>query len=112
MTAIFSILSILGTGSLIVLFYVLAKLSERFGAVIKMPPIFRYYYIALIFLAIGAITQFIVAIATLTPKNTSSWLVSSWFLLLAYHLPLAIGLTTGLVITWRYWSWLVTEHNG
>ncbi len=111
MTATFLVLGILGTLSLMVLFYVLAKLSERFGAVIKMAPIFRYYYLGVIFLAIGSITHFIVA-ALLTSGNSPVWLVAPWFLLLAYHLPLAIGLTIGLVITWRYWSWLVTEHNG
>jgi hypothetical protein len=77
-----------------------------------MPPLYRYYYAGLLFSAIGYITHLIVANAVLTLENTPTWLVSPWFLLLAYHLPLAFGLTIGLVITWRYWSWLVTEQNG
>jgi len=77
-----------------------------------MTPIFRYYYVGLIFLAISLITHFVVVNVPLTLEKTPAWVTSSWFLLLAYHLPLAIGLTLGLVITWRYWSWLVTEQNG
>ena len=107
-----TLLGTLGTLSVIILFYILAKLSEKFGSVIKMSPIFRYYYVALGFWIIGFITHLLVARAVLTPESTSAWFVAPWFLLLAYHLPLAIGVTIGLVITWRYWSWLVTERNG
>jgi hypothetical protein len=92
--------------------YILAKLSERFGSVIKMRPRYRFYYIALIFLAIGWIAQLLVLATDLTPATVQSWLNSPWFLLLAYYLPLTIGVTIGLVITWRYWSWLVVERNG
>lgn len=95
-----------------VLFYILARISERFGAVIKMAPIFRYYYVGLVFLAISLVTHFVVVYVLLALEKTPAWVNSSLFLLLAYHLPLAIGLSLGLVITWRYWSWLVTEQNG
>jgi hypothetical protein len=30
--------------------------------------------------------------------------------LLAYHVPLALGLTVSLVVIWRYWSWLLRER--
>jgi hypothetical protein len=107
-----SLLGALGTLSILIIIYILAKLSERFGAVIKMRPRYRYYYLALIFLFIGWLAQLLVLATDLTPTNVQSWLNSSWFLLLAYYLPLTIGVTIGLVITWRYWSWLVAERNG
>ena len=112
MTATVSLLGTFGTLSIIALFYILAKLSERFGIVIKMPPLYRNYYVGMVILAIGYLTHLIVVIAILTLEQIPAWLISPWFLLLAYHLPLAIGLTIGLYITWRYWSWLVTEQNG
>lgn len=111
MTAL-TLLGTVGTLSLIVLFYILAKLSERFGSVIKMAPLYRYYYLVILFLAIGCITQLFVARATLTIEHSQVWFTTPWFLFLAYHLPLALGLTIGLVIAWRYWSWLITERNG
>lgn len=110
--AALTVLGTVGTLSLIVLFYILAKLSEKFGSVIKMAPIYRYYYLAILFLAIGLVTQLFVVRATLTVQNSEVWFAAPWFLFLAYHLPLAIGLTIGLVIAWRYWSWLITERNG
>lgn len=96
-----------GTLSVILLFFILARLSERLGSVERMSPIYRYYYVAIFFLVIGYITHLLAARVILIPKSFSEWLTSPWFLLLAYHLPLAIGVTIGLIITWRYWSWLV-----
>lgn len=112
MTAIFALLGTVGSLSLLLLFYILAKLSEKFGSVIKMRPLYRYYYVALIFLAIGYAAHLLLAVAYLAPDSVPEWLVSSWFVFLAYYLSLAIGLTIGLIITWRYWSWLVAEFNG
>jgi hypothetical protein len=112
LTATISLLGTFGTLSIIALFYILAKLSERFGSVVKMPPRYRYYYIGIAVLAIGYLTHLVVANAILTLEKTPAWLISPGFLLATYHLPLAIGLTIGLVITWRYWSWLITEKNG
>jgi hypothetical protein len=99
----------LGTLSVIVLFFILAKLSERLGSVEKMSPLYRYYYVALFFWIVGFVTQLFMARINLTPEDFFGWLLSPWVLLMAYYLPLAIGATIALVITWRYWSWLVFE---
>lgn len=112
MIALGSLLGTLGTLAVLVIFYILARLSERFGSVIKMRPRYRYYHVALIFLLIGWIAQLMVSLADLTPTNVQNWLNSPWFSLLAYFLPLTIGVTIGLVVTWSYWSWLVAERNG
>jgi hypothetical protein len=110
--ALGSLLGALGTLSILILIYILAKLSERFGAVIKMRPRYRYYYVALVFLLVGWIAQLLVMAVNLMPANIQDALNSTWFLLLAYYLPVTIGVTIGLVITWRYWSWLVAGRNG
>jgi hypothetical protein len=110
--ALGSLLGALSTLSIIVILYVLAKLSERFGTVIKMRPRYRYYYIGLSLVFICWIAQLLVIVVNLMPTSTQIWLNSAWFLLLAFYLPIAIGVTIGLAITWRYWSWLVAEHNG
>ncbi len=112
MSGIASLLGTLGTLSLILLFYILARLSERFGSVIKMRPIYRYYYVALGFLGIGYLAHLVMVVVYLTPASVPDWLMSPWFVFFTYYLSLAIGMTIGLITTWRYWSWLVAEHNG
>jgi len=102
-------LGTLGTLSIIVLLYVLAKLSERFGSVIKMPPIYRYYYWAAALVVMGLMTQLLMAVVD--PPTLLNHLSKPWLLLLVYDVPVSIGLTMSLVITWRYWRWLVNENN-
>ena len=112
MIVLSSLLGALGTLSILVIIYILAKLSERFGSVVRMRPRYRYYYIALGFLAVGWLVQLLVLAAGLTPTGIQNWLISPWVLLIGYYLPMTIGVTLGLVITWSYWSWLVAERNG
>lgn len=76
-----------------------------------MRPLYRYYYVAFGLVLISFITHLIEARVTLTP-DWPEWFIAPWFQLLAFHLPLAISLTIGLFVTWRYWSWLVTERSG
>lgn len=106
-----TLLGSLGTLSVIYLFYILAKLSQRLGAVEKMYPYYRYYYVANLFIIIGTISHVVIARAALSSQGFPIWLVSSWFILLAHYFPMAIGVTIGLFVTWRYWSWLITEYT-
>lgn len=100
-------LGAVGTLAVIYLFYILGRLSERLGSVERMPPIYRYYYVAVIFLVIALITQ-VLAAQVIT---SASYSPTDTILLLGHHLPLAIGATIGLVVTWRYWSWLVIDRE-
>lgn len=107
-----SILGTVGTISLVILFFVLAKLSERFGSVIRMRPLYRYYYLALLLALISATAHILVVRAeTAAATDIPSWATAPWFSLLAYHLPLAMAVTIGIYVTWHYWSWLITERN-
>lgn len=106
-----SFLGLLGTLSVLLVFYILARLSERFGSVIKMQPRFRRYYVALVFLLIGWLANLLVVLADVLPVALQGWLNSPWLLLWGYYLPWGIGVTIGLAVTWSYWSWLVAERN-
>jgi len=91
----------MSTLSILVLFFIMAKLSERFGTVIKMKPIFRYYYVAVGLSLISFFTQLLATTTDFRP----------WVILLGYHLPLSISVSVAIFITWRYWRWLVTERD-
>ena len=105
-----SLLGTVGTFSLVILFFVLAKLSERFGSVVRMSPLYRYYYLSLFLVLISATTQ-VLAVRAESVTSIPVWVTLPWFLLLAYQLPLAIAVTIGIYVTWHYWSWLITERN-
>lgn len=104
-------LGTLGTLAVIYLFYMLAKLSERLGSVERMAPLYRYYYVAACLVAVGLVTQVVIAGASATPNSSPNWLFAAWFVLLMYYLPLTVGVTIGLVVSWRYWSWLIVHQD-
>jgi hypothetical protein len=99
-------LSAVGIVSVIYLFYVLARLSERLGSVEKMVPRYRHYYAAIAFLLVG-----LISLLATTQFAQTDQPFAAWVLLPVYHLPLTIGVTIGAITTWQYWSWLITENK-
>ena len=112
MTGFFTTISPLVTISLIFLFFILARLSEKLGAVTKMAPHYRWFWVGLGFLVIALIAQFLRIGVLFAKQDSNLWLDTPVFYLITYHLPMAIGITISLVVTWRYWSWLLTERDG
>lgn len=106
-----TLLSVISLVAVVILLSVLCRLSERLGAVERMAPLYRYYYLAIALTAFGAFIHLIVARGTLSPGLFPDWLQAPWFLLLTYYVPLAVGLTIALAVTWRYWSWLLKEFK-
>lgn len=112
MAAFITLLSPLGTISIIFLVFILAQLSKKLGAVTRMPPYYRWFWAGIGFLVIALISQLLRISISLTGQASYQLWNNSLFYLVTYHLPIAIGATIGLVVTWRYWGWLLTEQNG
>jgi hypothetical protein len=96
----------------------MAKLSEKFGSVLKMPPFYKWFYGAQVFAGIASLAHLIQASTYLAQSNTSSAPPNSFlypgsleFTLIFYHIPLAISVTIGLLVTWKYWSWVITDRK-
>ncbi len=112
MAAFFTLLSPVGTISVIFLFFILARLSGKLGAVTRMPPYYRWFGVGTGFLGIALISQLLRITVALTQQTSYPLLNDHLFYLVTYHLPMAIGVTIGLAVTWRYWSWLLSERDG
>jgi hypothetical protein len=106
--------AILGSLGLISLLYgllILAQFGRKLGAVTKMRAFYQGYYVAAGCLGLALVVRFIRASVFWAPPETiSTALNAPLFYLLLYHLPLALGLSLGLAITWHYWSWLLKER--
>jgi hypothetical protein len=106
-----AILGSLGLFSILYALLILAQFGRKLGAVTKMKPFYNGYYVAACCVGLALIVRFVRATVFWAPRDTiPSLLNSPLFYLLLYHLPLAIGLSLGLVITWHYWSWLLKER--
>jgi hypothetical protein len=112
MAAFLTLLSPVGTVSIMFLFFFLARLSEKLGAVTRMSAHYRWFWVGIGFLGIALISQLLRITVSLTGQTSYLLLNDPLFYLVTYHVPMAIGVTIGLIVTWRYWSWLLTEQNG
>jgi hypothetical protein len=104
--------AVLGSAGLMSAIYItliMAKLSQKLGAVTKMRGYYRGFYISAIFLLVSLIAYFLKTSVLLASEQAPALLNNDWFYLLTYYLPLAVGTSVSLAITLRYWDWLLKE---
>lgn len=101
-------LGLLGPLSMTVALVALAILSRRLGATTRAAPFYLGFFVAAVLIAISLIAR----VANLIFGFAGDAVLSQdvlWTLLYA-GLP-ALGVTLGLVMAWRYWSWLLAERD-
>jgi|Deesub1362A_J573_1020465.scaffolds.fasta_scaffold02905_2 hypothetical protein len=97
-----------GLISIIYIAFVLSRLSKRLGEVSRMPTrAYRGFYLALSLLTASLLTLLLRISALLAPEKAPAFLTSAVFHLLFHYIPLAIGVTICLIVTIRYWGWLI-----
>jgi len=104
--------AVLGSAGLMSAIYItliMARLSQKLGAVTKMQGYYRGFYVSVIFLLVSLIAYFLKTSVLLAAEQVPFLLNNDLFYLLTYYLPLAIGTSISLVITLRYWDWLFKE---
>ncbi|MGQ9466306.1 MAG: hypothetical protein ACUVXE_00640 [Anaerolineae bacterium] len=105
------ILSPLGPIGLIGLLFILDiyyNLSQRLGEVNRMPPYYRRFLIGSGFVGVSALAQIIRVSAYISCRPGADRLLSPSFGLVAFYIPLLIGILISVLAAWRYWSWLLT----
>jgi hypothetical protein len=76
-----------------------------------MKPYYKGYYVAASLVSVALVIRIVRASVFWAPRDSIPALLNSpLFYLFLYHLPLALGLCLGLLITWYYWSWLLKEQ--
>jgi hypothetical protein len=111
MDIIGAIFGSVGLASLIYALLILAPFGRKLGAVTKMKRHYRGYYIAASLVSVALVIRIVRAsVFWAPPESIPSLLNSPLFYLFLYHLPLALGLCLGLLISWYYWSWLLKER--
>jgi hypothetical protein len=108
-------LGALSTLTPLILFHILARLSEKFGSVLKMPPLYKWFYVAEVLVGFALVVHLLQASAYLSnpvaPPEKIWAITGVAFTLVFYQIPLAIAVTIGFIITWKYWGWLLTERK-
>ncbi len=93
------------------LLYILAVLSRKLGAVTKAKPRYRWLYVSIAIVVVTAAIEWIVLSVRAAPQNGPTLIVSEWFHLIGYTLPLLAAAVIALVVVIRYWGWLFREND-
>lgn len=106
MTFLTTPLGILGQLALLFMVYMLADLSRRLGAVTKMRPYYRGFYVAMGILLVPVLVRM-----ARTDGADANLAGNAALYVVVYHLPFAIAITLCVVVAWRYWGWLFQESQ-
>lgn len=102
MERLFASLSIFGPLSLASAMIVVARLSRRLGAVTGRPPLYRWMYVGATFVCLGVVFR-LASVDEAGRLHDQAALV--------YDAPFLAGLIIALLVTWRYWGWLLYERD-
>jgi len=101
----------LGTALLIGTLYLtwlLRTLSRRMGEVTRMRAYFRGFDLGNALILTATLTYLLICSAALSQQPVA--FLTPTFQLIAFYIPLALGLAFNLGITLFYWGWLITER--
>ena len=102
-------LGVIGLAAVAYLLYIFANLSRRLGAVTKMPPYYRGFYVAIGLLTISTLARVTLSSMALAPELSTGMVSTPLFSRVAYHIPFVLAVVISVALAWRYWSWLFKE---
>ena len=102
------VFAVLGFASIAIALVLLGLLSKRLGQMTHSPAYHAGFHVGAFFVAMGVVARLI----NLTdPVASSARLQHNILWVLVYNGAPTIGVTLGVIIAWRYWSWLLAERG-
>lgn len=102
-------LGVVGLLSVMYTLYILANFSQRLGAVTKIKPYYRGFYVAMGFLAIALLARVTYGSLAFSLESSTGASDVSLITLAAYYIPFVIAIVISVAIAWHYWNWLFKE---
>ncbi|MFN8528986.1 MAG: hypothetical protein U0670_10270 [Anaerolineae bacterium] len=87
---------------------ILGLLSKRLGTATRAKPKYIGFYFAAGFLLIGVVLRLANGFLHWFPDDTLQFSLEG---VLVYNGLPAVGITLGVIFSWRYWSWLLAERD-
>jgi len=111
MTVLMALLGAMGLASLIYTIFLLATVNQKLGAMTKMRPYYRWLYVAAFFITIALLTRLLRTSVFWAPQQAPQLLNSDFFYFATYYVPLSVGMTIALMVTIKYWGWLLRAQE-
>jgi predicted tellurium resistance membrane protein TerC len=99
-----ALLGIVGPVAIMIALVIMALLSQRLGAVTKRPPLYRWFYVSVALVGISMILRVV-------SLDVPDLLEHDYATAILHDVLMAAGLSLALIVTWRYWSWLLHESG-
>lgn len=100
------LLGLLGSVAITIALVVLGLLSKRLGSVTRTPPYYLWLFVAAGLMTISTLARLVnLGLGTMAAAGVDDDL---GLVLFYVGLP-AVAITLGIVVVWRYWSWLLAE---
>jgi hypothetical protein len=100
--------NLIGMLSIFVVLIVMALLSKRLGIVTRTRPYYLGFYVAALLMGISIIVRIMGSPTAIDPNLP---LQQDGTVIFFYGILPALSLTLGVIVAWRYWSWLFAERN-
>jgi glycerol uptake facilitator-like aquaporin len=118
------LIAVIGTASLgavVSVLVMLARLTQKWEVVTKAKSYHRFYYLGAALVVLAALVRLLrigywsqdPAIAPLRLSGSllaALYRPQSWIYVWLYYVPLAVGSTIGVWLTWRNWGWILREY--
>ena len=99
---------LLGMLSIVVALVLLGLLSKRMAHATRTPAYYLGFYVAAFFVAIGVLARLFYLTDRVAPSTNIHDNIA-WAVL--FNGAPTLGVTLGVIIAWRYWSWLLAERS-
>ncbi|MGQ9585077.1 MAG: hypothetical protein ACUVXG_06705 [Anaerolineae bacterium] len=110
MSLVLALAGCMGEVGILYTVIILARLSQKLGAVTKMGPYYRGFYVSLALFCLSMASRLVrISVALTGPVQPLPLLEQEGFYLVTHHLPLVTGMGLALVIAGKYWGWLLKE---
>ena len=102
------VVGLVGPLAICIMFIFLGLLSRRLGRVTRSRPYYIGYFAAALLVGISLGVR---VLSLILDTSAATRLAENPRLLLVATSLTAVGVTLGVVVTWRYWSWLLAERG-
>jgi hypothetical protein len=103
----FSLFGELGLLGIVMMLFVLGMLSQRMSATTKSKPVYLWFFVSAILVAMSLAARLVNLAYNLVDMNTTPTVL---WLFLYDGLP-TVSLLIALIAAWHYWSWLLAERD-
>lgn len=99
---------LVGPLSVAVALMIMGRLTRRFAKAAGHSRWYLGFFLAALLVVLGVVARLLNLTQSAGDLN---FIVDDANRILLYHGLPALGITLGVVIAWRYWSWLLAERN-